>query len=434
MRLSLAELEEMAARRSPAGLLAISEAIARTGGCAQPVRLKANGRGSPSVGQPEGVVLVACKTRRETRCPSCAETYKGDAKQLVRAGIEGGKGVPETVSGHPAVFVTLTAPGFGAVHRAVSGQCHPVLAGRCHHGRDLFCPESHAEPDEVVGTPLCPDCYDYEAAVMFNASVTALWHRVTIYARRHLAYVMGMTERQLRTEVRLSYLKVAELQARGVVHLHAIVRADSAGEEVEPPGIAIRSDLLAEAIVRAAQSASVGAVAEGQVFRFAFGEQVTVDPLKAGDVAKIASYLSKYLVKSASGTAALDHRLREGELDHIELPDHLRRIVATAWRLGSSDGTGRLRRRAHALGYPGHLLTKSPRFSTTFGKLQQARAEWHKQDADDARPEDHSHLSWEFAGAGHTWPIDHVIAATVAAQRDQSRRVAWEELTSVDGD
>ncbi|WP_462203388.1 replication initiator [Frankia sp. CcWB3] len=48
--------------------------------------------------------------------PACSAVYKRDARRLVLAGLAGGKGVPETVTGHPAWFVTLTAPSFGPVH------------------------------------------------------------------------------------------------------------------------------------------------------------------------------------------------------------------------------------------------------------------------------------------------------------------------------
>ncbi len=231
--LTLDEMEALARKRSANELIRIARRVDRTGGCAQPVRLRASGVDSPSFGEPDGVLLVACKTRRETRCAPCAHTYRGDARQLVRAGIEGGKGVPESVADHPAVFLTLTAPSFGAVHRAGGGPCHLGPPGRCEHGRSRFCLQRHEDRDKDVGSALCGDCYDYEAAVMFNASVGELWRRVTIYARRHLAYAMGMPERELKELVRLSYLKVAELQHRGVVHLHAVVRADSAEDELE---------------------------------------------------------------------------------------------------------------------------------------------------------------------------------------------------------
>ncbi|MGO9298283.1 MAG: replication initiator, partial [Streptosporangiaceae bacterium] len=41
---------------------------------------------------------------------TCSAVYKRDARQLVRAGLTGGKGIPETVASHPCVFATFTAP------------------------------------------------------------------------------------------------------------------------------------------------------------------------------------------------------------------------------------------------------------------------------------------------------------------------------------
>ena len=46
--------------------------------------------------EPGGVLLTACGNRREAVCPPCSQVYKRDARQLVRAGLTGGKGVPET--------------------------------------------------------------------------------------------------------------------------------------------------------------------------------------------------------------------------------------------------------------------------------------------------------------------------------------------------
>ena len=78
----------------------------RCGWCRHPVRLRGvvmtndgNGRRLVfSTGSlPDGVFLKACGTRRETRCPSCASVYRGDARHLVRAGLIGGKGVMTTL-------------------------------------------------------------------------------------------------------------------------------------------------------------------------------------------------------------------------------------------------------------------------------------------------------------------------------------------------
>jgi hypothetical protein len=51
-----------------------------------------------TIHEPGGVLPVACKTRRASRCPPCAEVYSADTYQLIRAGLAGGKGVPESVA------------------------------------------------------------------------------------------------------------------------------------------------------------------------------------------------------------------------------------------------------------------------------------------------------------------------------------------------
>ncbi len=111
---------------------------------------------------PDGVIYKACGNRRASVCPSCSEIYRADAYQLVLAGMRGGKGVPETVSGHPAVFATVTAPGFGIVHTTRTnkkGQPAPCRARRtpdiCPHGVDMRCMTRHGEGDERLGRPLC---------------------------------------------------------------------------------------------------------------------------------------------------------------------------------------------------------------------------------------------------------------------------------------
>ena len=147
------------------------------GGCLQPVLLRGRadyidgGTGEllhryATVHEPGGVLPIACKTRRAGRCPPCAEVYRADTYQLIRAGLTGGKGVPAAVTDHPCVFLTLTAPSFGPVHarREKDGrllQCPPRRASRtCPHGTHMSCTEKHAPDDCRLGEPLCPDCYD----------------------------------------------------------------------------------------------------------------------------------------------------------------------------------------------------------------------------------------------------------------------------------
>ncbi len=143
------------AHRSSAGT------VRHTGGCLQPVLLRGRadyidgGTGEllhryTTVHEPGGVLPIACKTRRASRCPPCAEVYRADTYQLIRAGLTGGKGVPATVADHPCVFLTLTAPSFGPVHsrREKDGRllrCRPRRGSRtCPHGIRMSCAEKHA--------------------------------------------------------------------------------------------------------------------------------------------------------------------------------------------------------------------------------------------------------------------------------------------------
>ena len=97
----------------------------------------------------EHQVFTRCNNRRAVVCPSCSDLYARDTWQLIHAGLQGGHhDIPITVAEHPQAFVTLTAPGFGAVHTIrTTGSCHPpgTHRGKCPHGRPLWC-ESEARP------------------------------------------------------------------------------------------------------------------------------------------------------------------------------------------------------------------------------------------------------------------------------------------------
>ena len=99
------------------------------------------------------------------------------------------------------------------------------------------------------------DCYDYEAAVLFNLHAGDLWQRFTTYLPRHLARLAGVTGKQLRAELRIRYVKVAEYQARGVIHFHAVIRLDANTEDgFLPPPARYTAALLCDAIALAAKA------------------------------------------------------------------------------------------------------------------------------------------------------------------------------------
>jgi hypothetical protein len=399
----------------------LARQLSTLGGCTRPVRLDGHrteyavdtttgeiGRvlhHLDSADLPAGQLLVRCNNRRATRCPACAETYRRDTFHLITAGLRGGKGLPEQVATHPRVFATFTAPSFGPVHNRPSD------------GRNCRCGTRHEEGDAVLGTPLDPESYDYEAAVLWNAHAGILWRRFSIYLRREVAKRAGLTQRAFRHHARISFAKVAESQKRGAVHFHAVIRLDGPEGGDTPPPAWATAELLTDAIRTAAAKARVsGPVVDGRAHTFTFGRQLDVRTIRSADFTggqelterAVAAYIAKYATKGAeTATGALDRPLKfAAELAQFDISDHARRLIRTAWTLGARKDLEHLRLRAwaHMLGFRGHFSTKSRCYSTTLGALRDARAEWRRAQAAPPVPQDGETTlvlaHWVFAGTG----------------------------------
>jgi hypothetical protein len=168
----------------------------------------------------------------------------------------------------------------------------------------------------------------------------------------------------LRARVRIRFVKVAEYQARGVVHFHAVIRLDAAAEDYQPPEVPYTAALLRDAIGQAAAAVRIILDHHGQAVALGFGPQTD------------------------------------------------RRIM---------------------LGYGGHFLTKSRRYSVTFGQLRAARADHRRA----ARPPDPGRdawgrpldetvvlvlgTTWTYAGIdlNPTTPGAELAAASAARAREQ---------------
>jgi hypothetical protein len=451
------------------------EQVAQTGYCAHPVRLRgAVEQADPQTGEvrsvystdrePDATLLKACGNRRASVCPSCSATYRADSFQLLAAGLRGGKGVPETVNGHPRLFVTFTAPSFGKVHtRKAQGllvyPCHPYRQGqRCAHGRRVGCWQRHDEDDPRLGEPLCARCYQSGAQVLWNALAGRLWSRTTIYLYRALAQLVGVSEGELRRLVRISFAKVAEYQRRGAVHFHAVIRLDAATgcgcpACVAPPPAGFTADLLERAVRQATAAVVVPCPAveddQGVILIARWGEQLDVRQItEAGDdqelsAEQVAGYVAKYATKATEALGVtLDHRVDEADLEQLNVPAHVAELVRACFELGSRPSLGRLRLRAwaHMLGFGGHWSTKSRRYSTTLGALRRARVAYaiRRRRGDtlplDAwgRPEDDQAVivvaSWSYIGLGYQTTGEAWLAASAAARAREERRIAKEEV------
>ena len=397
-------------------------------GCARPVRLAGHSDHVDLVtGEVRRVsapptVHVRCNNRRASACPSCSALYQRDARRIVVGGLDGGGSKDGTVrlAGCPAWFVTLTAPSFGAVHsrRAGKGADSRVCRqrrGTCEHGRALCCLERHNANDKRLGEPICPKCFDYGRAVVWNTMLPMLWRATRDRLESAIASAAGLTVAGLRRQVRVSFVKVAEMQRRGLVHLHLVIRVDGrdqAGEPAAAPEWAA-GELVADCLRAVVASVSVDApdpaevalldasealpVAPSADARWAvrWGGQVDVRRIRLGgdtDAVKVGNYLAKYLTKSTSDGGTLDSPVRSlAHLGRLRLRDHPRRLVEACWRLGSDRvfaealdvAAGRAPGRAvglirwsHGFGFGGHWMTKSRRYSTTFGAVRGVRRRW----------------------------------------------------------
>ena len=469
--------------------------------CSNPVRLRldaewhsTDGRSSElhrvSDDMPDGLFYVACKNRRATVCPACAETYRQDTYHLVKAGLLGGKGVPDTVAEHPCFFVTLTAPTFGPVHSCSvgsNGRVRPCRVRRhlevCEHGKILGCWHRHDTDDPRLGEPLCRDCYDYDRQAVWNLHAGELWRRTTIALNRGLraaaidrglfSWEVGETSRRKVPHVRLSFAKVAEYQRRGVVHFHALIRLDGYDpdnpERIITPDAAITPELLRAYIDDAARTTAFTMrphPANRQGWDIAWGEQLDIRSvhLRPADVDDagtlttdaVAGYLAKYATKATEEAGHTSRRLSEIDIFRLteEQDTHQTRQLQACWSLGRRpfyvtkasdrdewDATwGKLCKWAHMLGFGGHFSTKSRRYSTTLGALRAVRrayqrgepieppAEHSARDDDQDGDDAAVTLTWTFDGAGWLTTGDAALANTSAAMARERRQIAREEI------
>jgi hypothetical protein len=453
------------------GSVARNDAQKRVRGCSRPVRLigsttrinKATGEVLSvyrSAQELDGFTWVRCGDRRAARCESCSREYKGDAWHLLSAGLVGGKGAPESVSDHPTVFVTLTAPSFGPVHGRRRGASCRARRDRpvCPHGRPLYCLHRHHENDRRLGEPLCVDCYDYVGHVLWQWHAPELWRRFTIALGRHLARTAGESRRDFaRHLARVSYTKVAEFQARGLIHVHAVMRLDGPTGPDSPPRIGLDAPALADAIATAARAVRLEVHPAGhRPHLLGWGEQIDTRPItlaagrddQAGDVHPelVAAYLAKYLTKSTEdfGLDGHDHIHSATDARSLGGSPHAVRLIETAQQLAATGGSDyqRLADRYGTLGYRGHVMTKTRRYSTTFGALRRARAEWRQRggrpapqpgqvqapvvagchdDPDGDQAEIVIERNWRFAGVGY-FDLDTAARALTSAALAREHR------------
>lgn len=238
-------------------------------------------------------LFIRCKSRVKSKCPSCAELYRGDWAAIARSGVFDGP-----VQNFQFYLLTLTAPSFGRVHR--------VPRSRDASSRACGCGAVHTVDDAGLrGVPLDAASYDYRGQVAWNRDSGLLWDRT----RRRIRDRWDSTE----------FFIVREWQERGVLHVHVLLRISRA----ESPGAAILGE--------AARTAVAASKVDGTVI--GWGDQSQCDAFRAdGDGARTIWYLSKALNYVMKDTA------RGGLGGHNRAWTHLAQLDATARSMRCSVG------------------------------------------------------------------------------------------------
>lgn len=459
-------VEQMVRRAASMGYESWWRRAESVGFCAHPIQLV----GADEYGR-QRVVWTRCNNRRAHICPSCSDLYARDTWQLVHAGAAGGHhNVPTAVAERPQLFLTLTAPSYGAVHTATSGadgkrgMCrdrrHVGGYGRCPHGKPLWCSTIHDHSDDSVGQPLCDECYDYVGHVLFTWHLPELWRRFTITLRRTL-------RKELKAAgfdpdaVRVSFIKIIELQGRAIPHIHALIRLDpdapDAPDQTDWESLVSATE-LATIVEHAARTVSLTvndpcADSAARVIRF--GSQVDTQPLAAPadpvneasaehnsssgrslSGRRVARYLAKYVTKSLADLGISARRLSAEAIPDLEVSDHVRTILTTISELADK-GLAGIDRWLHTLGYRGHITSKSRRYSTTMTALRERRAIWtreqllkstaHQQGIGFDSTDGDDLVAWEFDRNGLTSIGDRTLVYSAALQRIHTRRIGLVE-------
>jgi hypothetical protein len=226
-----------------------------------------------------------------------------------------------------------------------------------------------------------------------------------------------------------------------VVHFHAVIRLDAPGDDYRPPPPGIDAAMLCDAVRAAASAVRIAQPdGTGTAITLGFGapQGTDVRPIRRDDLAgtgqplnhqAVANYIAKYATKTLSAPGVPSQRLRgEADIERLRCSAHYRRLITAAWQLGGTRQDRRCRAWAHMLGYGGHFLTKSRRYSVTFGQLRAARTENRRAarppDADrDAwgRPLDETvvlvlPVIWTYEGIGRPLAADAELALAAAAR------------------
>lgn len=383
--------------------------------CSHPIRLVSDEVIDTTTGEitaQDKAIVVPCHNRRYSVCPACAKQYQLDAYHLVKSPFS---------SGDSLTWVTLTAGSMGVIKDGKRISCLHHEVGQC------LCGKTHQSGAKVIGQPFDSSRFAYDEAASFNKHSGKLFSDFIRQLKRVLyryyldrfvavyGYGDALADEMAKARVKdLRYLRVAEIQERGLVHHHVAF----AGK--------VRLEHLEHAQLLAAVTADGFRHQYGQPFTNKKGQTVNyglkAEVIGAGeDVERIASYVSKYLTKSfassidpnspASHYSTLCKESDRLEESYADGKDECYAYVhhKNAWSVAGMKRCPCSRCRAwrfasrawEYLGLRGHIMTKSQNWGISFKSIRESRRAFIQGQLK-ARYEMTSEVvSWNFAGQGY---------------------------------
>ncbi len=150
---------------------------------------------------------------------------------------------------------------------------------------------------------------------------------------------------------------------------------------------------------------------------------------KALSAQAVANYIAKYATKTLGDPGLPGRPVRSSaEIAVLACSQHYKQLIATTWALGKNPATAQLglNRWTHTLGYRGHFLTKSRRYSVTFTALRRARIDYRRAQRHPGGELDPwgrlfderivlTVSIWEYAGTGHANTAERALALAARA-------------------
>ena len=141
-------------------------------------------------------------------------------------------------------------------------------------------------------------------------------------------------------QVRPAYVKVAEYQQRGLVHLHVLVRLDRAMCKYRAPRAAPaprRASMPSCSSRRCARPSPTSSAPVAEALgggRVRWGRMLDVRQLATGKQrGEIAGYLAKYATKSTEQAGGLLHRISPAASPRAKVREHVRTFMSSAFVL-----------------------------------------------------------------------------------------------------